>query len=42
MERKEDTTKMSALPKIADFISRFEFLFFGFLAFSVPFSNHTV
>lgn len=33
---------MSALPKIADFISRFEFSFLCFLAFSVPFSNHTL
>lgn len=33
---------MSALPKIADFISRFEFSFFSFLAFSVPFSNHAL
>ena len=36
------TTKMSALPKKTDFISRFEFSFLCFLAFSVPFSNHTV
>ena len=33
---------MSVLPKIADFISRFEFSFFSFLAFSVPFSNHAL
>lgn len=33
---------MSALPKIADFISRFEFSFPCFLAFSVPFSNHAL
>ena len=33
---------MSALPQIADFISRFEFSFFSFLAFSVPFSNHAL
>ena len=33
---------MSALPQIADFISRFEFSFLCFLAFSVPFSNHTL
>lgn len=33
---------LSALPKIADFISRFEFSFLRFLAFSVPFSNHTL
>lgn len=33
---------LSALPKIADFISRFEFSFFSFLAFSVPFSNHAL
>lgn len=33
---------MSALPKIADFISRFDFSFFSFLAFSVPFSNHAL
>ena len=28
--------------KIADFISRFDFSFFSFLAFSVPFSNHAL
>ncbi len=33
---------LSALPKIADFISRFDFSFFSFLAFSVPFLNHTL
>lgn len=33
---------MSALPKKTDFISRFEFSFLCFLAFSVPFSNHTL
>ena len=34
--------KMSALPKKTDFISRFEFSFLYFLAFSVPFSNHAL
>ena len=33
---------LSALPKIADFISRFDFSFFSFLAFSVPFLNHAL
>ena len=33
---------MRALPKKTDFISRFEFSFLCFLAFSVPFSNHTL
>ena len=33
---------MSALPKKTDFISRFEFSFLCFLAFSVPFSNHAL
>lgn len=33
---------LSALPQIADFISRFDFSFFSFLAFSVPFSNHAL
>ena len=33
---------MSALPQIADFISRFEFSFFSFLAFFVSFSNHAL
>ena len=33
---------MSAFPKIADFISRFEFSYLCFLAFSVPFSSHAL
>ena len=33
---------MSTLPKKTDFISRFEFSFLCFLAFSVPFSNHAL
>ena len=33
---------MSALPKKTDFISRFDFSFFSFLAFSVRFSNHAL
>ena len=41
-EKSSNYFVLSALPKIADFISRFEFSFLCFLAFSVPFSNHTL
>ena len=33
---------MSALPKKTDFVSRFEFSFLCFLAFSVPFLDHAL